>query len=95
MKIEILPEVILKGKCFHCRPNKLGPIVRVRILNGGIQAGAMVDKIIVCPARISSSRCGLRQRKGKWGGYSPCHWRKGDGIKYQIIGPGMDKKTDG
>jgi len=91
--IEILPESLLKGEFLHCRPVKGGPIVEAQIVPS--EDEPLTFKVaIICPQRRPSSKCGLRDRPGVRGPRR-CLWFKGDskGL-YQIIGLGMDKKSD-
>lgn len=85
MSEERLPLSLLNGSFFHCKPNEDGQVVEASVTFVGDEM-PLVEKAVVCPARQPRSRCGLR--KGDY-----CHWYKGDGFGYMIIGPGMDKKA--
>lgn len=86
MSGERLSLSLLNGDFLHCRPVEGKLIVEAVIVSVGEEM-PFVEKAIVCPSRIPSSRC--QMRKGDY-----CHWYKGDGFGYMIIGPGMDKKLE-
>lgn len=94
MKIEILPDSLLKGRSLHCRPVEGGPVVNAQIVRLEDESAPTFKLAIICPQRRPGSVCGLRNRPGVRGSRR-CLWHKGDSLGvYQIIGPGMDKKTD-
>jgi len=95
--MERIPDSLLKGKFFHCRPVHSGSIVKTQLIPfepfEGETEPSTFKVAIMCPARRPSSKCALRieaNNKDK-----RCHYYRGDsrGV-YQIIGPGMDKKSD-
>lgn len=93
MKIEILLESLLNGQHLHCRPVKGGPIVNAQIVRSD-ESIPTFKVAIICPQRRSRGVCGLRDRPHVRGPRR-CLWYKGDSRRvYQIIGPGMEKKTD-
>ncbi len=94
MKIEMLTESLLQGDHFHCRPVKKGPIVEALIIPSEDDSTPTFRTAIICPYRRAKSYCGLRDRPGV-PGPRRCLWYKGDsrGL-YQIVGPGMDNKTE-
>jgi hypothetical protein len=77
--MERLPGSLLKGDFLHCKPVDGGPVVKAQIFPAGDEL-PLVEKVIVCPARVHSSGCKLR-------GGNYCHWYKGDGFGYMIIAP--------
>jgi len=88
MNIEKLPNSLLNGKFLHCRPVEDGPIVVAQIL----PSQGELSTAIVCGARQPRSECALRIKfKGK---DRHCQYYRGDGFGYQIIGLGMDEKSD-
>ena len=93
MKIEILPDSLLNGKCLHCKPVVDGPTVEAMIVRSDEKLTPAFIWAILCPQRRPKSKCGLRDRPGVRGPRY-CLWFKGDSLGvYQIIGPGMDKKS--
>lgn len=94
MKTEILPELLLNGERLYCRPVKGKETVEARIVHSEGKSTPTFKVVIICPQRQSESVCGLRDRDGVRGPRR-CLWFKGDSLGlYQIIGLGMDKKTD-
>lgn len=97
MKIDVLLESLLQGEHFHCKPVKREPMVEAQIISFELEDDSIFPafkKMIVCSQRRSKSYCGLRDRPG-FPGPRRCLWYRGDsGGLYQIIGPGMDKKSD-
>jgi hypothetical protein len=94
MNIEIIPESLLHGEHFHCRPIKGGPIVEAPIVRSEDESTPTIKVAIICPQWRPSSKCGLRDKPGVRGPRY-CFWYRGDSLGvYQIIGPGMDKKSD-
>lgn len=91
MNIERLPQSMLQGDFLHCRPMEGGQIVKAPILSTeGKLAGTQV--VIVCPARLSSSKCGIRENTENTD--DKCLYYRGDSVSgYQIIGPGMENKS--
>ena len=87
MSKERLPLSLLNGNLFHCKPTEDGRVVEASVVSVGDDM-PFVEKAVVCPARKPRSKCQARN-----GDY--CHWYKGDGFGYIIIGPGMDKKLGG
>lgn len=94
MKIEIIPESLLNGEYFHCRPVKGGPIVEAPMVHSDDESTPTFKVAIICPQRRPRSKCGLRDRPGVRGPRY-CFWYRDDSLGvYQIIGPGMDKKSE-
>lgn len=93
MEILRLQESLLKGNFLHCQPVENGPIIEASIDHPSENELPFVKIVIVCPARKASSKCALLSGKGGDSGY--CHYYRGDsqGL-YQIIGPGMDEKSE-
>ena len=88
IEIKAIPNSLLRGHSFHCKPVEDGPIVEVNIFP--TESETVVKVVCVCQARKPCSRCGLRTNNED----DHCHYWQGDGLPggYQIIGPGMDKK---
>jgi hypothetical protein len=93
MDIERLPTSLLNGSCLHCQPVEGGPIVEAPIVQSEDGSTPTFRVVIVCPVRLPMSKCVIRKKAGI--GEGNCLWYKGDSKgEYQIIGPGMDKKSD-
>jgi hypothetical protein len=93
MKIEILPDTLLNGRFLHCQPVEGGPIVKAQILPSDRELTPTFKVAVVCGARRPCSKCELRMNAGSEDDH--CQYWKGDSLGgYQIIGPGMDKKSD-
>jgi len=91
MKIERLPDSLLNGKFLHCQPAEGGSVIKAPIISSD-ESTPTFKVAIICPARRPSSKCELMIREGN--GDDQCHYYKGDSrSEYQIIGPGMDKKS--
>lgn len=89
-----LQDSLLRGGFLHCQPVAGGPIVEAPILP--IEEGLLplAQVIIVCEARKPGSKCRLRQETCG-DGDDCCQYYKGDSLDgYQIIGPGMDEKSN-
>jgi len=83
---------LLNGKFLHCRPIDGGPIIKAQIIPSEVESTSTFKVAIVCPARLPSSKCQLRIDAGSKD--NRCLYYKGDSRgEYQIIGPGMDKKS--
>lgn len=94
MEIERLPNSLLNGKFLHCQPVEGGPIVEAQIIPSEGESTPTFKVAIICPARQPCSKCKLRIRADSGDDY--CLYWRGDSLgSYQIIGPGMDKKTQG
>jgi len=84
---------LLKGDFLHCRPVEGGLTIMAPIIPFDEEETPTFKVVIVCPKRIPSSKCQLRVELGDGDGH--CHYYKGDSRgEYQIIGPGMDKKSE-
>ncbi len=94
MDIERIPNSLLNGESLHCRPVDGGPIIKAQIIPFERESTPTFKVAIICPARRPRSKCELRIRAGSENDY--CQYYKGDSRgEYQIIGPGMDKKSEG
>lgn len=94
MKVEQLPASLLNGEYLHCRPVRGGQIVTARIVPSDIELTPGFKVAIMCPERRPSSKCELRVKTDSQ--RYKCRYWKGDSRgEYQIIGPGMDKKSNG
>lgn len=92
--MERIPASLLRGDFLHCRPVDGGPTVKAQIIPFDGESTPTFKVAIVCPERRASSKCHLRMKTGSGDDY--CHYYKGDSRgDYQIVGPGMDKKTAG
>lgn len=93
MGLEILPSALLNGRFFHCQPVEGGPIVKAQILQSDTEQTPTFKVAIVCPARRPCSKCEVRINAGSEDNH--CVYWKGDSLgEYQILGPGMDKKSN-
>lgn len=92
MEIKRLPASLLNGDFLHCQPVENGPTIEAPIISSeGLLPTAKV--VIVCPVRISGSKCKLRIENENADTY--CQYYTGDSMgDYQIIGPGMDMKSE-
>ena len=92
MGIERIPAELLNGKSLHCQPVEGGPVLEAPIFSSeGLLPTARF--VVVCPARIPGSKCDLRVKAKSDNTF--CQYYKGDSMgDYQIIGPGMDKKSE-
>ncbi len=94
MGIERIPDSLLNGEFLHCRPVEGGSIVEAKIIPSLGESTPTFKVAIICPARQYNSKCDLRIRAGSEEDH--CQYYKGDSRgEYQIIGPGMDNKSDG
>lgn len=93
MKIDRLPASLLNGDFLHCQPIKGGEVAAAKIIQSDADQTPTFEKAIVCPARMSLSRCALRVAANNKDKH--CLYYRGDskGV-YQIIGPGMDQESD-
>ncbi len=89
MKERILPDSLLQGEYFHCRPTEDSPTVKVKIIS---VRGESIKRLCVCGARSPCSKCSLR--KDSTDNY--CHYWRGDGLPdgYAIVGPRAYEKSD-
>ena len=84
----VIPTALLQGEYFHCQPKENGPTVKLHVIP--LETEERVNRICVCWARLSSSRCLLRIRDDN----NRCEYWRGDGLAgYQIIGPMADHKS--
>lgn len=89
--MERIPISLLQGKFLHCQPVDNGPTIEAQVIPSDTEVTPMFKVAIVCPARLSRSKCQLRVEARSEG--SHCLYYKGDSRgDYQIIGPGMDNK---
>lgn len=79
MNIEIIPESLLNGEHFYCRPVKNKPTVVAQIVHPEDEATPTFKVAIICPQRRAGSKCGLRDRSGVRGPRH-CLWYKGDSL---------------
>ena len=88
MKENVLPDTLLKGEYFHCRPIEKGPTIRIKIIQ---IEDERIKKLCVCGARLPRSRCFFRKDNIS----DLCEYWRGDGLPngYQIVGPRAYKKS--
>ncbi|QQS39406.1 hypothetical protein IPM62_02220 [Candidatus Woesebacteria bacterium] len=92
MENDRLPKYLLEGRdSFNCQPCKNGPLVTVTIAPNYDREGTPIEYFLGCPLRKPKSMCHARRNDRYVKNRRCCYW-KGDGLDYQIIGPGMDRK---